>query len=448
MTSTLFYARRYMKLLAYWPLAVHPRPKRALVVSYGLGNTVEALLRAPGIEQVDVVDLSPGILGLSPLVERGGVPDPLTDPRVRVHVDDGRFYLHRASESFDVVTAEPPPPHAADVASLYSLEYFELTRRRLARGGFATHWLPVNQLTLDGARSVTRAFCSAFPDCSLWSGAGYDWMLVGSNDAGPATQEGLQRLWSHRSTALDLNELGIEGPEQLAALFLADAGQLAAWTKGVAPLVDDRPGRLGDLRRQESDVAAFRALQDPAACAERFRTSAYVAGLLPEPLRARSLGWFAWQGVFNSDFEAPTRPQALEELWAVLEGSRLTTLPLLQLDSEPRIRATARTRHLQGGVHPALAFHLGAAALADRDYAAAARFFAAAREEGQAFHSPRLLRALALGLGGQVSEARAALSAIPPASLPAHALPWRGWLEWRLGAGASATQAAAAPSGS
>jgi predicted membrane-bound spermidine synthase len=438
MTSSVFYARRYMKLLAYWALALHPRAKRALVVSYGLGNTAEALILAPGLEQIDVVDPSRTILGLSPLVERVGAPDPLRDPRVRVHVDDGRFFLHKQSEPFDLITAEPPPPHAAGVASLYSLEYFELTRRRLAPGGFATHWLPVNQLTLDGARSVVRAFCAAFPDCSLWSGAGYDWMLAGSNGAGPAPSGDLARLWTQRATGLDLRELGVEAPEQLAALFIADAGQLEEWTRGALPLVDDRPGRLGAERPGASDTAAFRALQDPAACAGRFRSSAWAARLLPESLRDRSLAWFAWQGVFNRDYEAPGRPQALEELWAVLAGTHLTTLPLLQLDSEPRIRATARTRHLQGGVHPALAFHLGAAALADRDYDAAARFFAAAREEGHPFHSPRLLRAVALGLGGHPSEARAAVSAIPPVSLPAHALPWRLWLEWRLGAGASA----------
>ena len=109
------------------------------------------------------------------------------------------------------------------------------------------------------------------------------------------------------------------------------------------------------------------------------------------------------------------------------------TLPLLQLDSEPRIRATARSRHVEGGVHPALAFHLGAAALADRDYLGAARFFAAAREEGNAFHSPRLLRALALGLAGRRGEALAAALAVPADGVPAHARPWRSWLIERLG---------------
>lgn len=437
MTSSFFYARRYMKLFAYWPLALQPDARRALLISYGLGNTAEALVLAPGLERIDVVDSSRTILELSPLVARAGAADPLLDARVRVHVEDGRFFLRARGEPYDVITAEPPPPHAAGVASLYSLEYFRLTRSRLAAGGIATHWLPVNQLPLSGARSIVRAFCAVFEDCSLWSGAGYDWMLAGSNGAAAVPEPGLRRPWADSAAGADLRGLAIEKPEQLGALFIADAPQLARWTAGEAPLVDDRPGRLGHGLPGPSELAAYRELQQPGACAERFLASEMVRRLWPPGLRERTLAWFAWQGVFNRDYEDAARPEALAELWSVLETTPLVTLPLLQLDSEPRIRATARARHLEGGVHPALAFHLGAAALADRDYDAAARFFAAAREAGHSFHSPRLMRALALGLAGRELEARLAVESVAASSLPPHAHPWRAWLVERLARGAS-----------
>jgi hypothetical protein len=427
-----------MKLFAYWPLALRPEAKRVLLISYGLGNTAEALVRAQQLERIDVVDTSRTILELSPLAARAGAPDPLGDPRVRVHVEDARFFMRAAVEPYDVVTAEPPPPHAAGVASLYSLEYFRLTRSRLAPGGIATHWLPVNQLSLAGAQAIVRAFCEAFDDCSLWSGAGYDWVLAGTNGATAPPEAAFAALWGEARSAVDLRDIGVERPEQLAALFIADAVQLAKWTAGALPLVDDQPSRLGRGSIGPDDLAAYRALQQPEACAARFGASALVLRLWPPGLRERAFDWFAWQGVFNRDYEAPARPTALAELWAVLEATPLRTLPLLQLDSEPRIRATARKRHVEGGVHPALAFHLGAAALADRDYEAAARFFAAAREEGNALHSPQLLRALALGLAGRRGEALAAALAVPADSVPAHARPWREWLTGHLADAATA----------
>jgi predicted membrane-bound spermidine synthase len=431
MTSSVFYGRRYMKLFAYWPLALRPEAKRALLISYGIGNTAEALVRAPGLGRIDVVDISSSILSLSPLVDRAGAADPLGDPRVKAHVEDGRFFLRTQGSPYDVITAEPPPPLGAGVASLYSREYFELVRSRLAQGGLATHWLPVNQLSLKATRAVIRAFCAVFEDCTLWSGAGYDWMLAGTRAAAAPSVEGFGRLWADPRTAADLLEIGIERPEQLGALFIADAPQLLEWTAGALPLVDDRPGRLDGAAPGTDDAAAYRAFQESEPCAQRFRASQTVRRLWPPPLRERTLSWFAWQGVFNRNYDTAGRSDALAELWQVLSATKLETLPLLLLGSEPRIRATARSRHLQGGVHPALAFHLGAAALADRDYEGAARFFATG-VDANGFFSTLLLRALALGLAGHRVEALAAVESIPAASLPPHAGPWRDWLHAEL----------------
>ena len=242
-----------------------------------------------GLEQIDVVDISQTILSLSPLVDRAGASDPLGDPRVKAYVEDGRFFLRGADAPYDFITAEPPPPLAAGVASLYSLEYFELVRSRLVPGGIATHWLPVNQLSLGAARAVIRAFCTVFPDCTLWSGAGYDWMLAGTEAAVAPPEEAFARLWADSRTGDDLKELGIERPEQLGALFLADAPQLAEWIAGALPLVDDRPGRLDATAPGPADTAAYRALQEPQACADRFRSSETVLRLWPPALRERTL---------------------------------------------------------------------------------------------------------------------------------------------------------------
>jgi spermidine synthase len=433
MTSSTFYGRRYMKLFAHWALAVRPEARRALLISYGLGNTGEALVLAPGLERVDVVDTSRTILGLGPLVARDGAKDPLADPRVRVHVEDGRFHLLAGTALYDVVTAEPPPPRGAGVVNLYTLEYFRLVRKRLARGGVATHWLPVNQLSVADARAIVRAFCAAFEDCSLWSGAGYDWMLAGTNGALEApSEEAFSRPWREEGRGRGLRELGVEAPEQLGALFVADGPALAAWAGEEEPLVDDRPGRLRHGAPPPRDLAAFRAFQDARACAERFGSSAFVARLWPEGLRSRTPSWFAWRGVFDRDFDEAGRPGALADLWAVLEGSSLRTLPLLQLDSEPRISAIAREGWARGDRHPALAFHLGAAALAERDYVEAARFFGEAGSDANPFHPSSLLRALALGLDGRVADALALVESASPAGLPPHAVPWRAWLLGKL----------------
>jgi len=289
----------------------------------------------------------------------------------------------------------------------------------------------VNQLSVPESWGIVRAFCAVFEDCSLWSGAGYDWILVGTNGADrPATEEGFARAW--RDAGGELRDLGVESPEELGALFIADAATLDSWTSGVPPLVDDRPGRLRPWAPPASERAVYRELQEASACAERFRASPLVRRLWPAALAEHTLPSFEWRGVFDRDYDDPTRPAALADLWAALERSRLRTLPLLLMDSEPRIATIARARHAEGERHPGLAYHLGAAALADRDLAAAARFFEEAGTASVGFHSPELLRVVALGLGGRGAEALALAESLPPASLPPHALPWRAWLIERL----------------
>ena len=44
MSANSVQARRYMEFFAEIPYALHPAPKRALLVSYGLGSTAAALL--------------------------------------------------------------------------------------------------------------------------------------------------------------------------------------------------------------------------------------------------------------------------------------------------------------------------------------------------------------------------------------------------------------------
>src|SRR5262249_36385184 len=47
MTGTDLWGQRYMGFFAWLPLALHPAPRRALLISYGAGNTARALLDEP-----------------------------------------------------------------------------------------------------------------------------------------------------------------------------------------------------------------------------------------------------------------------------------------------------------------------------------------------------------------------------------------------------------------
>ncbi|MFP8873540.1 MAG: spermidine synthase, partial [Myxococcota bacterium] len=278
MSGTSWASRRYMGLYTWWPVALSPEPKDALLISYGIGNTARSLTDVESLEQIDVVDTSRQILELSEVLYAGPQENPLDDPRVRVHVEDGRYFLQTTPERFDLITGEPPPPKYAGVVNLYTQEYFELVRSRLEPGGINTYWLPAHDIREQDARTIIRAYCRAFPDCSLWSGSGLDWMLVGSRDAeGQPSASAFALQWEDPVVGAQLRELGIEVPEQLGALFIADAEQLDAWVGDTPPLADDRPGRLasGSVTDPVSKQV-FRSWMDTDAARQRFFESAFI----------------------------------------------------------------------------------------------------------------------------------------------------------------------------
>jgi len=410
-------ARRYMKMYVYWALAVNPEARKALLVSYGVGNTAKALTDTRQLESIDVVDISRDILDLSAIVFPGA-SSPLRDPRVRVHIEDGRFFLETTAERYDLITSEPPPPRGSGINALYSLEYFRLIHDHLRDGGVVTYWLPIRQLHQSEGQAIIRGFCTAFPDCSLWAGAGLEWMLAGTRGVrGAVPEERFGAQWRDPVVGPELVALGLEQPEQLGATFIADAETLREWTRGAALLDDDHPNRIlprwpsAFLSRSEfAQEPYYRSWRDCQAARKRFASSAFIRGLWPPQLRRRSEDYFEIQDIFD-DQEIWHRRNPIEMLYAVLTRSSLRTLPLVLMGTDRTLQLIASRADSAGERGSALEFQAGARAMSERDYGVAAQHFALVDDPSQRV-TARLFRALALGLLDRKAEAQQALDSI------------------------------------
>jgi spermidine synthase len=392
MTTIDRYALRYMQLFAWLPLSLHPEPRRALLISYGAGNTAQALLSEPRLTQLIVVDVSPEMLDASHVIH--GNRDPLQDPRVRLVREDGRHYLRTRREQFDIITAEPPPPLIAGVVNLYTREYFMALAERLAPGGLATYWLPVFQLDPSGARAVVAAFCHAFPDCTLWVGGRYDWMLMGGREfkLRPSAQH-FARLWLDPVAAPRIVANGFEQPAQLGAAFLADAAQLRRWYGAMPELTDDHPKRLAAEPVLHRPFDEYLQWLQPDPARRRFEASTWVAAHWPAELIQQSLQYFAVQPALNGQIP-PDPVKNLRDVDTLLRRTDLRIPVLWLLDSDVTEQEIVNRRLASDGaahgLRPEYAYPLGVRALAERDYARAAALFAEAAER-----NPRRAGALA-----------------------------------------------------
>ncbi len=143
------------------------RPRRVLVLGAGTGNDV-AIALAHGAETVDAVEIDPLLAELG----RKHHPDgPYADPRVRVHIEDGRAFLERDGASYDLIvyglvdslTLHSSYSSVRLESYLFTREALQAARARLAPGGrvVITNYLRSGWLALRLAAMCEEVFGSA-----------------------------------------------------------------------------------------------------------------------------------------------------------------------------------------------------------------------------------------------------------------------------------------------
>ena len=163
------------------PALFYPRagtPERVLGIAIGSGQSFGALLMYP-IKQMDVVDISPEMIELSLTRFKEFNHGLGSDPRVSIHLDDGRHFVERcAPDYYDVVSMEPPPPTAEGVHALYSLEFYQSIERVLREDGVLMQWVPLYWLTPNEARSLVNTQAEVFPHTFIVRTGPVDFMTL------------------------------------------------------------------------------------------------------------------------------------------------------------------------------------------------------------------------------------------------------------------------------
>ncbi|HZF76645.1 MAG TPA: fused MFS/spermidine synthase [Acetobacteraceae bacterium] len=223
----------HMVLGATGPL-LHPDPRRMFVVGMGSGGSPWGALAVPKLREMHVVELiGPAMDVLRQMAARepeGVVAALLADPRLHARVADGRRTLARSPDGhWDIIQADAIYPQTSHSGLLYSREYLELVRRKLAPGGLAVQWAP--------SWTVVETFLSVFPHVVLLKPR---MILIGSD--GPI-EDAQERLVEGFADPAIMARLSQGNPARAAGIAAQVAGEAIAW----GPDSPRRPAPLTDL---------------------------------------------------------------------------------------------------------------------------------------------------------------------------------------------------------
>lgn len=256
---------RYMRLQALLPLVIHKgEPKSALVIGLGTGITAGSLLAYPGLDQRVVAELLPSVARASALF--AGNFTVAGDNRLEVRVADGRRELMRNADRYDLITLEPPPPSAAGVVNLYSSDFYQLARERLAPNGLVAQWLPIATQNDEDTRALVRSFLDSFPHATLWSTELHEMLLIGSVEPQEIDAARIAKRLADPTLAEALGEVGIGSAADLLATWMTDRTGLERYAGSALPVTDDQPRieyaswvRPDELQRTLPNLIALRS---------------------------------------------------------------------------------------------------------------------------------------------------------------------------------------------
>jgi spermidine synthase len=235
------------KLLGHLPFLLHPRAGQALVIGWGSGATAASANFHP-VSRLDCAELEPATLEASPFFEDvnfglrpGG--------RFQVTTQDGRNLLLKSPRRYDVIISQPSNPWIHGISNLFTLDFYQVVRSRLAPGGVFCQWLQYYQLGTPELLSQFNTFCRVFPYVSLWmvpnsagtSSITLDCIVLGTMEPQAVNFAAAAEMLQDPRISADLENLGSGRPDSLLANYVTDRQGIQDLAAASPLNTDDKP---------------------------------------------------------------------------------------------------------------------------------------------------------------------------------------------------------------
>jgi len=199
-------------LLGQLPLLWSPDSARVAVVGYGSGVTAGSALTHP-LAALDLLEIEPAVLEADRIF-RPFNNNPLADPRLAVHLEDGRMFLAHAAHRYDAIISEPSNPWLVGVNNLFTVDFYRLAKQHLAPTGVFCQWVQYYELSGGTLASLARSMAAVFPHAQVFL-VDRDLLIVATVDGGPLDLDRVAQRLARPQVAKDLARAGVRTPADL-----------------------------------------------------------------------------------------------------------------------------------------------------------------------------------------------------------------------------------------
>ena len=155
------------RVIAHLPLLLHPRPKRALVVGFGMGLTSHSITQH-GV-QVDAIEVSNGVLSAAQKYFTHVNGNVFENRLFNYKLNDGRNHILMTKTKYDMIsTGIIHPLVSAGSSNIYTADFYRLCRKILTEDGIMCQWVPLHRLPEAHYKMIVRTFIEVFPETTLW----------------------------------------------------------------------------------------------------------------------------------------------------------------------------------------------------------------------------------------------------------------------------------------
>ncbi len=162
---------------ALLPILHLKKIEKAAVIGLGTGQSA-AVIKAAGFPSVDILELSPAVVNAATSCFSRSNRNIASARGVNLHVADGRTFLQLSENLFDLISIEVSSIWFAGATNIYSREFYEIAKSRLATDGVLQQWVQFHHIGLNEILSTIATVKDVFPYVSIWFSGGQGIMLA------------------------------------------------------------------------------------------------------------------------------------------------------------------------------------------------------------------------------------------------------------------------------